>query len=165
MPDHDGAADGDNAETTVAFVPPGFVPPTSLVTAEFVLEPLTPAHNDGDLEAWSSSMEHIRATPGFADRGWPVRVYSPEENLADLEEHQRDFRADTGYTFTVLDPGDRTVIGCVYLYPSRRPGFDVDVRSWVRASRADLDGPLSAAVRAWLARDWPWQAVDYAARP
>jgi hypothetical protein len=94
---------------TPPFVPAGFVPPTSLVTAEFVLEPLTPAHNAMDLEAWTSSMEHIASTPGFADRGWPVRVYSPEENRADLEEHLDDFNRNAGYAFTVLDPADRTV--------------------------------------------------------
>jgi hypothetical protein len=34
----------------------------------------------------------------------------------------------------------------------------------VRADRADLDLPLYRAVTEWLARDWPFPRVEYAAR-
>lgn len=34
-----------------------------------------------------------------------------------------------GFTFTVLDPVGGDVIGCVYLYPAEREGFDVSVQS------------------------------------
>ena len=49
------------------FVPLGFAPPTSLVTDRFRLEPLGPQHNDADHAAWTSSIDHIRATPGYPD--------------------------------------------------------------------------------------------------
>jgi hypothetical protein len=39
-----------------------------------------------------------------------------------------------------------------------------DVRSWVRADRAELDVPLHAAVSAWLAGAWPFAEVRYAPR-
>ena len=92
-----------------------------------------------------------------------------ENNLGDLEQHARDFAARTGFTYTVLDPVDKTVIGCVYIYPARaREGgeveFDASVRSWVRAGSADLDVPLWRAVTALLAADWPVTRVAYAAR-
>ena len=53
------------------FVPADSEPPRSLQTADFRLEPLGPQHNESDLAAWSSSIEHIRATKGYADGGWP----------------------------------------------------------------------------------------------
>ena len=57
----------------------------------FRLEPLGPEHNERDYEAWSSSIEHILASPGYgAGSRWP-RPMSLEENLADLERHARDF--------------------------------------------------------------------------
>lgn len=56
------------------------------------------------------------------------------------------------------------MIGCVYIYPPRRDGYDVDVRSWVRADRADLDKPLHDVVRRWLAEAWPFRRPDYAER-
>jgi hypothetical protein len=35
----------------------------------------------------------------------------------------------------------------------------------MRAESAQLDQPLWHAVTAWLARDWPFTRVAYAARP
>src|SRR5580658_9825696 len=123
-------------------VPRDFVVPTGAVGTVFVLEPLRPEHNAADRAAWTSSIDHIRATPGFVGRPWPDRPFSLEENEADLVSHAEDFAKRTGFTYTVLDPATRDVVGCVYLYPARREGYDVDVRSWVRADRADLDKPL-----------------------
>ena len=142
-----------------SFVPGGFDPPAGLVADRFVLEPLGPQHTESDYDAWTSSMEHIRATPGFPDDNWPQEM-TLDENRADLEGHARDFADRTGFTYTVLDPQSREVIGCVYIYPSRREDRDAQVLLWVRASRAELDGPLWEAVRTWLARDWPFTAVD-----
>ncbi len=89
---------------------------------------------------------------------------SPERNLADLTRHADDFARHVGFTFTVLDPDDRDVIGCVYLYPTPSPDRDVTVQSWVRADRAALDTPLADAVAAWLAFEWPWERVDRCGR-
>lgn len=145
----------------IPFVPEDFDPPTSLVAEDFVLEPLGPQHNEADLAAWTSSIEHIRTTPGFPHGSWPPpEGMSPERNLADLTRHAADFAARAGFTFTVLDPSGRDVVGCVYLYPSASPEHDVDVRSWVRADRADLDEPLADALVTWIAAAWPWGRLD-----
>lgn len=141
--------------------------------ARFVLEPLGPQHNEADYAAWTSSMEHIRATPGFVGRSWP-HAMSLAENLGDLEEHARDFEERLGFTYTVLRPGDSDVIGCVYIYPvgaadtgraADHDPHDASVRSWVRADRAALDAPLWSAVSDWLREAWPFERVAYAARP
>ena len=150
---------------TDAFVPAGFVPPTSLVSDRFRLEPLGPQHNEADLAAWTSSIEHIRSTPGYPDGTWPPPGgYTLERNLADLVRHADDFTRRAGFTFTVLDPGDGDVIGCVYIYPTKAEEHDVMVLSWVRADRAHLDEPLADAVATWLATDWPWERVDRCGR-
>jgi len=144
------------------FVPPEFVVPLRLETAQFVLEPLGPEHNQADYRAWSSSSEHIHGTPGWEESSWP-RSMTPDENRADLERHASDFANRTGFTYTVLSPeGD--VIGCVYIYPSRKETAEARVSSWVRASNADLDTPLWRAVSAWLDSDWPFQRIEYATR-
>jgi hypothetical protein len=150
-------------EPNVPLVPADFAVPLGLKTELFVLEPLEVRHNASDLAAWTSSIDHIKATPGFAAGDWP-RPMSPAENAADLARHAQDFADRTGFTYTVLDPAGGEVIGCLYLYPSRRAGYDVDVRSWVRADRAELDKPLYDAVRQWLAEAWPFRQPDYAAR-
>lgn len=145
-------------------MPADFDPPTSLVADEFRLEPLGPQHNEADLAAWTSSIGHIRATPGYPDGRWPPPGGKTlEENLGDLRRHADDFTRRTGFTFTVLDPSD-DVIGCVYLYPSASEAWDVTVQSWVRADRSELDVPLADAVAGWLAADWPWERVDRCGR-
>lgn len=145
------------------FVPPAFDVPLHLETAEFVLEPLGPEHNDRDYAAWTSSLEHIRATPGFPWGDWPHEM-SSDENRADLVQHAEDFAARTGFTYTVLDSATRDVIGCLYIYPVRDSDADAQARSWVRASHAHLDAPLWRAVSEWIAADWPFARVSYAAR-
>lgn len=147
-------------------VPEGFVAPLTLSGEGFLLEPLGPQHNEADLAAWASSVEHIRSTPGYPDGDWPpMQGMTADENLEDLVRHAADFEAGMGFTFTVLDPADGDVIGCVYLYPSSDPEHDVEVQSWVRADRAHLDRPLADALARWLRTDWPWQKPQRFGRP
>jgi hypothetical protein len=159
------------------FVPVDFAVPSGLTAEEFRLEPLGPQHNAADYAAWTASIGHIRATPGFAGTGWPHEM-SLAENLRDLERHAQDFAGRRGFTYTVLGTGTGTgtgkgeVIGCVYIYPPRgeSPGAasageaHAAVSSWVRADRAALDPVLYRTVRAWLERDWPFDSIEYAPR-
>jgi len=143
------------------FVPDGFEPPLGLDAVEFRLEPLGPEHNERDHAAWSSSVEHIRRSPGYGpDSPWP-RPMSLEQNLADLERHAEDFAARAGFTYTVLDPDD-DVVGCLYVYPAKDGVHDAFIRSWVRESRAELDAPLRRVVADWLGSDaWPFARPLY----
>jgi hypothetical protein len=144
------------------FVPADFLVPLRLETPQFRLEPLGPEHNDADYGAWSSSMEHIHATPGWEESSWP-RDMTLEENRADLQRHADDFENRSGFTYTVLEPGG-DVVGCLYIYPAPDDRHDARVASWVRASRAELDRLLWQTVSDWLAAEWPFESVDYAAR-
>ena len=107
-------------------------------------------------------MDHIAATPGWGDGRWP-REMRPDENRTDLQRHADDFRNRTGFTYTVLDPANRDVIGCVYIYPlpdsdddaRALPGYGRATQSWTSPWRAVSD---------WLASDWPFGSVEYAPR-
>jgi len=147
-----------------SFVPDTFPVPHVLTTPDFRLEPLGPQHNVQDYDAWTSSIEHIRATPGFPIGRWPVSGMTLEENLADLRRHADDFGQRSGFTYTVLEAESDRVIGCVYIYPSRVESGVTDVRSWVRVDRAELDPLLHDVVSTWLDREWPFTAVSYAPR-
>src|SRR5262250_678198 len=152
------------------FVPVDFAVPDGLTAEDFRLEPLGPQHNAADYAAWTASIDHIQATPGFAGTGWPHEM-SPAENLRDLERHAQDFAERRGFTYTVLSTGTGDVIGCVYIYPARgrEPGGaegrpHASVQSWVRADCAALDPVLHDAVLAWVERDWPFDSIEYAPR-
>ncbi|MFD3456505.1 GNAT family N-acetyltransferase [Streptomyces sp. NPDC058691] len=151
--------------TDHAFVPDDFAVPAELITPRFRLEPLGPQHNAADHAAWTSSIDHIRATPGFPDGKWPpVDGMTLEANLADLRRHADDFAQRRGFTYTVIDTDGGEVIGCVYIYPSRSDDHDAEVSSWVRADKAELDAPLHAAVTTWLSTHWPLGTLDYQPR-
>src|SRR5215213_8235883 len=150
----------DATMSRMPFVPDDFQRPLSLAADGFLLEPLGPEHNEDDYDAWSSSIEHIRATPGYPDGRWP-RPMTLDENRADLERHARDFTARSGFTYTVLDPSDRSVIGCVYIYPDTKGDDDAIVLSWVRATHAVRDAALRELVSRWLAEAWPFERISY----
>jgi len=86
------------------------------------------------------------------------------DNLRDLQAHAADFENRAGFTYTVLDSATGDVIGCVYIYPGESEQHDARVRSWVRASRPELDVQLWRAVTDWLADEWPFERVAYAER-
>lgn len=87
---------------------------------------------------------------------------SLERNRGDLVRHARDFETRRGFTYTILD--DQAVIGCVYIYPTDRPGHDAEVSSWVRESRAEMDTVVWAALTGWLRKAWPFSHPYYAER-
>lgn len=143
------------------FVPDDFEVPRSFEGPGFHLEPLAPVHNDRDRQAWMTSIDHIRSTPGMDWKSWPTPM-TLEENLADMEMHHGEFMERQSFTYSVLD-GDE-VIGCVYIEPSKDPAFDAHVRSWVRESRSEMDGVVWRSLSHWLEEVWPFQSVRYASR-
>ena len=128
-----------------------------------MLEPLGPEHNEQDYDAWTSLHRAHQDDARYPDGSWP-REMTRDENLADLQRHADDFRTRKGFTYTVLGPAGREVIGCVYIYPPRGTDNDACALSWVRQSHAHLDIPLWRAVSEWLESDWPFASVEYAPR-
>jgi hypothetical protein len=134
------------------FVPADFAVPDGLIRDDFRLIPLGPRHNEADYAAWTGSIEHIRATPGFAGRSWP-REMSVQDNLRDLERHAQDFADRRGFTYTVLSAESDDVIGCVYIYPPKG-----------QTSDGSTEGQPAAAVMSWLAPTAPTWTVSSTTR-
>ena len=155
------------AMTAAPWIAAGLVP-APLQTAMFVLEPLGPEHNEADHRAWTQSIDHIRATPGFAAQDWgsddwPVPM-SSEQNLRDLVTHRREFDGGEAFAYSVLDGDVHEIIGCVYVDPDSTGAADAMVRCWVTAERASLDHELADAVRRWIIDAWPLKSVRFPGR-
>ena len=156
----------------VPFLPDAFAVPVRHTCGPFHLEPLGPRHHESDHVAWSTSIEHIHATPGFRtgewdDDPWPYEM-SPEQNLADLVAHVDEFARREAFAYTVLDDAGH-VIGCVYVEPDGDGPTDggaapAKVRSWVRHDLAHLDDELARCVRDWLRGAWPFTEVRFPGR-
>ena len=71
-----------------------------------------------------------------------------------------------GPKYTVVTPDESRVVGCVYIYPTRKRGFDAEVYLWARQSElaAGLEQRLHTTVKEWIARDWPLRAVAFPGR-
>ena len=84
-----------------------------------------------------------------------------EQNLVDLGWHQKEFELGRSFAYTVVAPDESAVLGCVYLYPHEHA--DAQVRLWVTrpAWEEGLDAELERAVRDWVAREWPFERVDW----
>jgi hypothetical protein len=94
----------------------------------------------------------------------PPFVRTIQENLVDLGWHQKEFEVRRSFAYTVVAPDESRVLGCVYLEPSQT--HDARVWMWVRRSAWEdgLDPVLEAAVRDWVAREWPFGSIDWASR-
>lgn len=145
------------------FLPPAFAPPSRVETAEFVLVPLTPEHNERDYDAWATSVPELRGIFG-PGASWPADVAGLDGNLRDLEKHFAAF-GKTEATYTVLSPDESRCLGCVYFRRSRAKRFDCRVDYWVRASdRERLEPILGEFIRRWLREAWPFRAIAFPGR-
>jgi hypothetical protein len=110
-----------------------------------------------DYEAVMESAERLRRG---SPHGWPRPGFTLEENRADLARHQAEFESGVAFAYTMIDPADEIVLGCLYINPST--SADADVYMWVRDSYArELNDTLFKAVDAWLAAKWPFGKVNY----
>lgn len=148
-------------QSSYPFVDSDFEVPEVLETAEFRLRMLTVNDVVKDYDAVMSSAEHLSKI--WPDSGWPEGL-TLEENLIDLGWHQREFMDRSSFAYTMVTPDESTVIGCVYINPTRKRGYDAEVYFWVRQSllESGLDARLHDAIRNWLDKDW---AFDNAAMP
>ena len=132
-------------------LPMDFEPPTALVGDHFRLEPLGPQHNEADHAAWTSSIAHVRSTPGFPDGKWPPpEGMSLDRNLDDLRRHAADFEARTGFTFTVLEPATGGVMGASTSTPrSHRTPTSQSNRGCAPAAPSSMSRSPTPSPRGW----------------
>lgn len=134
---------------------PLLTPPASApeqVEAEgFRLRVLRLSDAEKDFDAVTESAARLR---GFMDpdSDWPDGL-TLHENRVDLGWHEREFTLGHSFAWTVVSPDEARVLGCAYLYPSDKAGFDAMAFWWARESElaAGLDARLGAAFRAMLA--------------
>jgi hypothetical protein len=149
---------------TPPLVPDDFEVPTGLETERLRLRMLTVHDAVKDYDAVMTSAERLRTI--FRPGGdWPEGL-TLEQNLIELAWHQVEFQNRTSFAYTVVSLDEARVLGCLYIYSTRKHGFDAEISMWVRASEADtgLDAHLYEAVRRWIAEVWPFAAPAYPGR-
>jgi len=145
------------------FLPAGCEPPVGFETAEFRVRPITVADAEKDYEAVMESIDVIHAA--LLGDSWPTEEHTLEQNERDMAAKERKFARHDSFTYTVVSLDESRVLGCIYINEGIG-GPDAAVFTWVRSSEQEggLDARLEAAVRDWIARDWPFAWVVYPGR-
>lgn len=143
-------------------IPDDFELPDELLADQFKLRPLTIDDVDLDYEAVMSSEYRLRNI--FRENGeWPNGL-TIEQNRIELGWHQVEFQERTSFAYTMVEHDESRVLGCMYIYPTRKADYDVEVTMWVRESHAELDEVLFNVVSHWIETDWPFNNPIYPGR-
>ena len=51
--------------------------------------------------------------------------------MVDMQNEQRRFEARESFAYAVLTPDEQIELGCIYVYPSSKKGFDAVIRLWL----------------------------------
>ena len=147
-------------------VPEDFKVPLRLESESFRLRMLTVRDLVIDYDAVMTSVEHLRATySAIGGSDWPVGL-TLEDDLIDLGWHQCEFNLRRSFAYTVVSLDESRCLGCVYLNPTAKLDYDVEVTLWVRESELEtgLDDKLHQTVKTWLELDWPFRAPPFPLR-
>lgn len=145
-------------------VPEDFVVPERLDCDGFHLRMLTVNDLVKDFDAVTASRETL---PRFLHptKTWPAGL-TIAEDLVDLGWHQREFTLRSSFAYTVMAPDESECLGCCYIDPSLRVGYDVHAWYWGRGDRmaSGLEEKIGRAFRDWLKTDWPFSKVGFPGR-
>lgn len=145
------------------FIETSFEIPETLETEEFRLRTLTVNDLVKDYDAVMSSVDELKKV--WPESGWPEGL-TLEEDLIDLGWHQHEFLDRCSFAYTVVSLDETKVLGCVYINPTRKQGFDAEVYLWARETPlgTGMDLRLHNAVKTWLKDTWPFENVAYPGR-
>lgn len=158
----------------MSFYPESEPVPDELRTADLLLRMLSPEHVHMDYEAVMESQEQLRR---FSAGSWPAPDFTLEQNIGDLEEHEREHHERVAFTYTVMNPKGTRCEGCVYINPwtdalsHRHINATVDdvtfgeheavVTFWVRTSGFErgLDRQLLDGLLGWFDAEWSFSKI------
>ena len=147
------------------FAPDSVTIPSGIETKDFRIRNLTINDVVKDYDAVMSSIDHLRGVLG-PSRAWPSADLTLEQDLIDLGWHQKEFQIGSSFAYTVMNLDESRCLGCVYVDPSEKAGYDAKVILWVRQSeiRKGLDEKLFSAVKIWLSKEWWFTSVAFPGR-
>jgi len=153
------------SQSTDPFVPPDFRIPEKLEIEKFRLRMLTVNDVVKDYDAVMTSIGHLKGVFGPRSK-WPSKELTFEQDLIDLGWHQKEFQRRSSFAYTVMNKEESRCLGCVYIDPTTKVGYDAEVYLWVRESefKSGLDPILFDAVKKWIKKEWPFKNVAYPGR-
>ncbi len=149
----------------MAFLPEDFEVPTLLQTEAFRIRPISIHDVVKDYDAVMTNREYLWSLFGEA-WGWPEEDLTLEQDLVDLGWHQKEFQMGSSLDYAVMSQDEKRLLGCVYIDPPGKAGFDAEVYLWARQDGPEegLERELEGVVRRWISDEWPLGRVAYPGR-
>ncbi|MBI4907362.1 MAG: hypothetical protein HY820_27300 [Acidobacteria bacterium] len=143
------------ATKKMRFVPDDFLLPVVPALKGYVWNILEPTILDQDYQALVDRYQRTGPMNG-----------TKAEDYGELKRHEWEFQNQTAFAWGILTPDKSLEVACVYVNPSKKQGYDAQVRIWVtkQGAEAGLEPVLEAAVREWIATKWPFKKVAYPGR-
>lgn len=149
----------------LALVPDDLTLPR-LVTQRFTLERLEPKHLERDFEAIAATGDALDGTIAPPGTIGDVAAFTIENDLTELHWHLREFRRRSSFAFIAIETGTGRSLGCAYINPADRSGFDAEVTAWGRSLDGEptWDADFFAQIRAWVVTQWPFDNPAFPGR-
>jgi len=149
----------------MGWLPDDFEHPTRVdLTTGHHLRPIRGSDVDIDLPAVMGSRERLWSIYG-AVWGWPPATMTREQDLEDLQRHEREIEAHESFNYALFDDGEHELLGCVYIDPpdGEASGVGAVVSWWIvdRLVGTPVERALDEAVPAWLAAAWPLHGIRF----
>ncbi|OQY47930.1 MAG: hypothetical protein B6242_03575 [Anaerolineaceae bacterium 4572_78] len=149
--------------------------PKEFRTEEFILRPLRATDVELDYDAVVTSRDMLRV---WGQGDWPSDNFSLQDNLEDLEWHEKEHLEGKAFTFTVMNLTETKCLGCVYINPLLEilkhmkasdatmgtvGNYESCVNFWVRQSLlADgLESHLLESLITWFKQDWKFSGIFF----
>ena len=141
-------------------VPESFQPPRAYAGKGYKLVPLGPDVAQLDFNAYMSSIDHIRSGMGG---NWPTAGLTIADQAKDMAGEKAQWDARKSFPYAVLAADGSKELGCFYIRPSAKEGYDAVATMWVTKDQFDngFEKQLLNDMKAWLASAWPMKKVAW----
>ncbi len=145
------------------WIPRGTALPDGLEHERFRLRPITIHDAVKDYATVMGNREHLWSLFGEA-WGWPPAELTLEEDLIELAWHQKEGDLRRSFNFAVVPHDESRILGCVYVDPPTKQGFDAEVFWWAVPGEPGLEEEVGRAATAWVESEWPFERIAYPGR-
>jgi len=145
------------------FVPDAFQPPRTYSGRGYKLVPLGPDVAELDFKAYMGSIDHIRSTMGGK---WPNPNLTMADQAKDMAGEKAQWDGRKSFPYAILSADGTKELGCFYIRPSGKVGYDAAITLWVTKDQFDagLEKQLIPEMKAWLAAVWPFKKPAWPGR-
>lgn len=133
-----------------------------------IIRPIESSDTDRLFHSYMTSQRWLYERLGWS---WPSEKSTPQQNETMVNYHLEQAKAQTAFTYLVIDKEDKSIIGAVYMVPvaaSRqekngipRNAYNAEVSWWLLESAIDdnLHNDFFVLLKDWLEASWPWRQV------